>query len=43
VNFNNYFGRIYEARYLAGIAAGMKAKELGVPKSAMSPRWRIHG
>lgn len=32
VNFNNYFGRIYEARYLAGIAAGMKAKELGVPK-----------
>ena len=23
-NFNNYFGRIYEARYLAGIAAGMK-------------------
>jgi basic membrane protein A and related proteins len=31
VNFNNYFGRIYEARYLAGIAAGMKAKELGVP------------
>ena len=30
-NFNNYFGRIYEARYLAGIAAGMKAKQLGVP------------
>lgn len=28
-NFNNYFGRIYQARYLAGIAAGMKAKELG--------------
>ena len=24
VNFNNYFGRIYQARYLAGIAAGMK-------------------
>ena len=23
-NFNNYFGRIYQARYLAGIAAGMK-------------------
>lgn len=23
-NFSNYFGRIYEARYLAGIAAGMK-------------------
>ncbi|HOJ35497.1 MAG TPA: BMP family ABC transporter substrate-binding protein [Clostridiales bacterium] len=30
-NFNNYFGRIYEARYLSGIAAGLKAKELGVP------------
>ena len=23
-NFNNYFGRIYQARYLSGIAAGMK-------------------
>ncbi|HZK39775.1 MAG TPA: BMP family ABC transporter substrate-binding protein [Clostridia bacterium] len=31
VNFNNYFGRIYEARYLAGIAAGLKAKELATP------------
>ncbi len=31
VNFNNYFGRIYEARYLAGIAAGMKAKQLNNP------------
>jgi len=31
VNFNNYFGRIYEARYLAGIAAGMKAKQLNKP------------
>lgn len=28
-NFNNYFGRIYQARYLAGIAAGMKSMELG--------------
>ena len=28
-NFNNYFGRIYQARYLAGIAAGMKTLELG--------------
>ncbi len=28
-NFNNYFGRIYQARYLAGIAAGMKSAELG--------------
>lgn len=24
VNFNNYFGAIYQARYLAGIAAGLK-------------------
>lgn len=28
-NFNNYFGRIYQARYLSGIAAGLKSKELG--------------
>ncbi|MDL2206603.1 BMP family ABC transporter substrate-binding protein [Eubacteriales bacterium OttesenSCG-928-N13] len=28
-NFNNYFGRIYEVRYLSGIAAGLKAKEVG--------------
>ena len=28
-NFNNYFGRIYQARYLAGIAAGLKSLELG--------------
>ena len=28
-NFNNYFGRIWEARYLSGIAAGLKAKEIG--------------
>lgn len=27
-NFNNYFGRIYQARYLAGIAAGLKSVEL---------------
>ncbi len=26
-NFSNYMGRIYEARYLAGIAAGMKSAE----------------
>lgn len=26
-NFNNYFGRIYQARYLAGIAAGLKSLE----------------
>ncbi|MDR0883386.1 MAG: BMP family ABC transporter substrate-binding protein [Oscillospiraceae bacterium] len=28
-NFNNYFGAIYEARYLAGIAAGEKLKAEG--------------
>ena len=28
-NFNNYFGRIYQARYLAGIAAGLKSLEMG--------------
>lgn len=26
-NFNNYFGRIYQARYLSGIAAGLKSLE----------------
>mgnify|MGYP002563812895 CR=1 FL=1 len=25
-NFNNYFGAIYQARYLSGIAAGMKTQ-----------------
>jgi basic membrane protein A len=25
-NFNNYFGRIYQARYLTGIAAGLKTQ-----------------
>ena len=28
-NFNDYFGRIYQARYLAGIAAGYKSLALG--------------
>ncbi|MEG1529888.1 MAG: BMP family ABC transporter substrate-binding protein, partial [Clostridia bacterium] len=28
-NFNNYFGRIYQARYLSGIAAGLKSLEVG--------------
>jgi basic membrane protein A len=31
-NFHNYFVAIYEARYLAGIAAGMKLNELGETK-----------
>jgi len=26
-NFNNYFGRIYQARYLSGIAAGLKTEK----------------
>lgn len=26
VNFNNYFGRIYQTRYLSGIAAGLKTQ-----------------
>ena len=28
-NYNNYFGRIYQARYLAGVVAGLKSLELG--------------
>ena len=28
-NFKNYFGRIYQARYLAGVVAGLKSLELG--------------
>ena len=28
-NFNNYFGRVYQARYLSGIAAGLKSLEMG--------------
>lgn len=31
-NFHNYFTAIYEARYLAGIAAGLKLKELNETK-----------
>ena len=31
-NYHNYFTSIYEARYLGGIAAGMKLKELGETK-----------
>ena len=25
-NFNNYFGRIYQSRYLSGVAAGLKTE-----------------
>ncbi len=28
-NFNNYFGRAYQARYLSGIAAGLKTLQTG--------------
>ena len=28
-NFNNYFGRAYQARYLSGIVAGLKSLEMG--------------
>lgn len=28
-NFNNYFGRAYQARYLSGIVAGLKSLEIG--------------
>ena len=31
-NDHNYFTKIFEARYLAGIAAGLKAKEINNPK-----------
>ena len=31
-DLHNCFASIYEGRYLAGIAAGMKAKEIGNPK-----------
>lgn len=28
-NMNNYFGRIYQVRYLSGVVAGMKSLEIG--------------
>ena len=28
-NMHNYFGKIFQARYLSGIVAGLKAKEIG--------------
>lgn len=31
-NLHNYFAKIHQARYLGGIAAGLKAKEIGNPK-----------
>jgi basic membrane protein A len=38
-NFNNYFGRIYQARYLAGVAAGLKTLELGNNKVGYVAAW----
>ena len=38
-NFNNYFGRIYQARYLAGIAAGLKSLEIGNNKIGYVSAW----
>lgn len=40
-NFNNYFGRIYQARYLAGIAAGLKSKELGNNNIGYVAAWNL--
>ena len=40
-NFNNYFGRIYQARYLAGIAAGMKSLELGNNNIGYVAAWNL--
>ncbi len=31
-NLHNYFAKIHQARYLSGIVAGLKAKEIGNPK-----------
>ena len=38
-NFNNYFGRIYEARYLTGIAAGLRTENnhLGYVAAMQTP------
>ncbi|PWM44191.1 MAG: BMP family ABC transporter substrate-binding protein [Clostridiales bacterium] len=38
-NFNNYFGRIYQARYLTGVAAGLKALELKNPNIGYVAAW----
>lgn len=40
VNFNNYFGAIYQARYLSGIAAGMKTQtnKIGYVAAMQTPR-----
>ncbi|WP_317855305.1 BMP family ABC transporter substrate-binding protein [Chakrabartyella piscis] len=40
-NFNNYFGRIYQARYLSGIAAGMKSLEVGNDNLGYVAAWNL--
>ena len=40
-NFNNYFGRIYQARYLSGIAAGLKSLELGNNNIGYVAAWNL--
>ena len=40
-NFNNYFGRIYQSRYLAGIAAGLKSAELGNDAIGYVAAWNL--
>jgi len=37
VNFNNYFGRIYQARYLSGIAAGLRTESNKIGYVAAQP------
>ncbi|NLL45823.1 MAG: BMP family ABC transporter substrate-binding protein [Clostridiales bacterium] len=37
VNFNNYFGRIYQARYLSGIAAGLRTETNKIGYVAAQP------
>lgn len=37
INFNNYFGRIYQARYLSGIAAGLRTESNKIGYVAAQP------
>lgn len=38
-NFNNYFGRIYQVRYLSGIVAGMNTKSNKIGYVAVTNSW----
>ncbi len=40
-NFNNYFGRIYQARYLSGVAAGLKSLETGNDAMGYVAAWNL--